>query len=78
MSKPNLFWMVAGAGPSHMRHPTREVAEREAMRLARANPGQWFYVVEAQSAHRVAGVESVTLRDWSPTTFDGGYLYEGA
>lgn len=77
MSKATIFWMVVGEGPTSFRHESRESAETEALRLARMKPGQWFYVTEAQSAHRVNGSESVTLRDWQPVAFDGGYLYEG-
>lgn len=62
MNKPTTFWMVAGTGTSHHRHETRFSAEVEAKRLAAMNPGQWFFVVEAVSAHIKNDVISVSLR----------------
>lgn len=56
------FWMVSSDGPCNYRHASRHEAEQEAKRLARLNPGHWFYVVEAVSAHRRIDVESVNLR----------------
>lgn len=41
------FYMVVGAGPTNVRHPSREAAEREAKRLARGNPGVTFFVTMA-------------------------------
>jgi hypothetical protein len=41
------FWMVNGSDQAHVKHPTYEKAEREARRLAAANPGHQFYVLEA-------------------------------
>lgn len=34
------FWMVHGNGPTAVRHAMKEAAEREAIRLAEAHPGQ--------------------------------------
>lgn len=62
MNKPTTFWMVAGDGPSRYRHESRYEAEREAKRLAALNPDQWFFVVEAVSAHIKNDVISVSLR----------------
>lgn len=46
-----VFWMVYGEGQRAptMKHATRDVAETEAKRLARFNPGIAFYVLEAIS-----------------------------
>jgi len=42
------FWMITGEGNlPRVRHETEEQAQREADRLARANPGKKFYVLEA-------------------------------
>lgn len=41
------FWMVIGDGPTHYRHDTEQQARTEAERLARANPGKPFVVLEA-------------------------------
>ena len=41
------FWMVLGSGEPTLRHPSRQSAKREAERLARANPGEEFVVLEA-------------------------------
>lgn len=62
MDEAKRFWMAAGRGPSNHRHSSQGEAEREAKRLARENPGQWFVVVEAVSAHRKIDVESISLR----------------
>lgn len=56
------FWMVHGTGPCNFRHTTRQAAEREADRLARANPGTMFFVTEAISAHVKHDVERIDLR----------------
>ncbi|HWJ71918.1 MAG TPA: hypothetical protein VNX29_02015 [Kaistia sp.] len=46
------FWMIhmTGGGPTGFRHPSAEAAEREAERLARANPGNEFVVLEAKES----------------------------
>jgi len=52
--RPTLFWLVwdpAGRSPT-MRHPNRDVAVREAERLAAANPGREFYACPAVSCSR--------------------------
>jgi len=59
----NLFWMVHGAGPANHRHASRASAVTEAERLARANPGQVFVVLEAVEAVRKVDVERVDLLD---------------
>ena len=57
------FWMVQGDGPARVRHSLRAVAEREAQRLARENPGTEFYVMEAVAGHRKIDVERVAFDD---------------
>ncbi|PJN96848.1 hypothetical protein CNY89_00115, partial [Amaricoccus sp. HAR-UPW-R2A-40] len=59
--EPEAFWMVKGPGPASMRHDTRGSAEREAERLARANPGQSFYVLQAVALIRKIDVERIEL-----------------
>lgn len=42
------FWMITGNGNQpKVRHPSRSIAVKEAERLALANPGIKFYVLEA-------------------------------
>ena len=60
--QPRQFWMVSGDGPSSVRHPTQLDAEIEADRLARANPGKVFFVMEAIAVHRKVDVERRDLR----------------
>ena len=45
------FWMVYGEAqqPPAVKHETRVIAETEAKRLARFNPGIRFFVLEAVS-----------------------------
>lgn len=49
------FWMVLGSGEPVFRHATRRLAEEEAERLARLNPGQTFVLLES--------VAEVTVRN---------------
>ncbi len=63
MDEPRRFWMVKGLGPSSFMHESPSSAEDEAERLARENPGQRFYVLEAVSAFRRVEVERITFRD---------------
>lgn len=44
------FWMVVGIGTPIFRHPTRDAARIEAERLAIANPGEEFVVLESVAA----------------------------
>ena len=46
------IWQVKGNGPATTVHRFRKQAENEARRLAAANPGQDFYVMEAVAVHR--------------------------
>lgn len=60
---PKKFWMVVGIGkgaPTRM-HNCRKIASDEARRLARANPGVTFIVLEA--------VEAVTKREFDTLTY---------
>ena len=41
------FWMVLGSGEPRYRHSSMASASREAERLAVANPGISFFVLEA-------------------------------
>lgn len=63
------FWMVwnpNGHAPT-FRHPSKESAEREAERLARANPDRTFVVLESVCARRVDSMICIDLR---PTAED--------
>lgn len=46
---PEPFWMVYGErqGPPAVQHASREIADAEAKRLARNNPGIRFFVMES-------------------------------
>lgn len=57
------FWMVYGGGQGAPRvmHATREIAEAEAKRLARNNPGVEFYVLESVSRAMKHDVEFVRI-----------------
>lgn len=65
----NEFWMVwnpAGRAPTY-KHGNRGSAQREAERLAEANPGQSFYVLHAISrSSRPPAVLTVELGDDLP------------
>ena len=47
-----LVWNLQGRNPSVV-HPSKELAEKEAGRLARLHPEYVFYVVEVLSKHFV-------------------------
>lgn len=53
--------MVAGDGPTSVRHRARADAEKEASRLARAHPGTEFFVLEAVAMHRRVDVERISF-----------------
>ena len=55
------FFMVKGAGPTNVIHSSREVAEREARRLASLNPGERFFVLQAVTSFHKADVEREDL-----------------
>ena len=58
------FWMVwnpARHAPTK-RHPSQASAITEAERLARANPGESFFVLEASALRCVDGMQRVDLR----------------
>lgn len=61
------YWLVWRAGrepgfPPNFQHTTVGAARTEADRLARANPGVQFVVLETVSAHRAVDMEVVDLR----------------
>lgn len=64
-----VVWNPARGGPT-VRHPTRRSAAAEAERLARANPGQSFFVLGTVAVAEVP-VPSV-LRDLAPVDSDAG------
>ena len=57
------FWMVKGDGPASIHHFTEESAAQEAQRLAKANPGKTFVVMQARRAFQKIEVEELTLLD---------------
>lgn len=57
------FWMVwnpAGGAPTHQ-HGSLELAQQEAERLARKQPGRKFYVLEALELRSVDDMQRVIL-----------------
>lgn len=64
MSRQRQFWMIWNperSAPTYM-HDTEAAAETEAERLARANPGQSFYILEATQRVRVDNLQRMDLR----------------
>lgn len=61
------FWMVwnIGGNPPRVQHGYEHVAISEAERLARANPGETFVVLEATHARKVSDMHSLDLRQAS-------------
>ena len=63
MSNPTAFWMVwspQGDSPT-MRHATRDAADAEAERLAKANTGRQFYVLLSTTMYEANVVRRVEL-----------------
>ena len=62
------FWVVwnPNAGAPTFRHPTRELAEREAERLAAQHPRDHFIVLEALTVSRTRTVVTETLFEALP------------
>lgn len=62
------FWMVwnPAARPPVVRHPSEQAATQEAERLARLNPGEQFFVLEAISLRCVDNMKRVDLRNAEP------------
>ncbi len=63
MAKVKRFWMVKGMGEPHASHDSEELATAEAMRLARINPGQYFYIMESIKVVKKTEVTIVDLRN---------------
>ena len=61
----NQFWLVwnIGGGAPTVRHDTEMRAIHEAERLARANPGQQFAVMEATHLRCVDSMQRIDLRE---------------
>lgn len=57
------FWMVYGVGQGcpTVRHETEDKAQREADRLARANPGTTFVLLKATKAVRKRDLDRFDL-----------------
>lgn len=68
MNSDDKFWMVwspSGSAPT-IKHSSEGGAECEAIRLARACPGKFFYVLEAGSAYVKDDVRRIVLDDPTP------------
>ncbi len=63
MAKDTKFWMVKGNGPTSYCHSNEKDAMIEAERLARSNPGQAFYILEATRVVRKTDVVWDNLDD---------------
>lgn len=63
------FWMVVGRGTPTYRHATPESAKQEAERLARIDPSQEFFVLEAIASCKK---NDVTWQDAVPQDCNGG------
>ncbi|PZO66158.1 MAG: hypothetical protein DI635_00590 [Pseudoxanthomonas suwonensis] len=63
-----LVWNPQGYNPQH-KHNTLDGATREAERLARANPGQTFIVMESVGALVVDNIQRTDLRPGSELPF---------
>ncbi|PXW28238.1 hypothetical protein [Paraburkholderia caballeronis] len=64
-----LVWSPTSERPPRFRHGSEESATKEAERLARANPGQMFVVLEAKAARRVDDMVRTTFVDESEIPF---------
>lgn len=61
-----IVWSPEGKTPPRIRHETREDATAEAERLARSNPGDFFYVLESLTESRAPVPTNITSPvDWS-------------
>lgn len=63
-----LVWNPQGYNPQ-CKHNTEEGATREAERLARANPGQTFIVMESVGALVVDNIQRTDLRTGNELPF---------
>jgi hypothetical protein len=61
-SEFHLVWNPQGGHPTH-KHADKVSAEREAERLAKQKPGQFFYVLKAEG---VRFVDSMNRIDFAP------------
>lgn len=64
MKKVARFWMVwspQGNQPTR-RHPSRAIADTEAARLAKANPGRTFFVLKAVGGAMADAPDAKPLR----------------
>lgn len=66
------LWMVYNpdGGPPRMTHASKRSATDEAKRLAKANPGRYFFVLQAVAAWRAPEPEPISLRIIEPVTKD--------
>jgi hypothetical protein len=72
MSQQRQFWMIWNPEGNMPRfcHDTEAAAETEAERLARLNPGQSFYILEAVQRYRVDSLQRMHLRPQQPEFAD--------
>lgn len=69
----STFWMVWNpqAYAPTVKHQSFEAAEAEAERLARGNPGQTFYLLQAVQIRRVDSMQRIILS----TGFDDSHPF---
>lgn len=70
--KQQQFWMIwcPARNPPSFMHDTEAAAETEAERLARLNPGDLFFILEAVQMYQVDSLKRSSLRPEKPEASD--------
>lgn len=64
-SKPRVFWLVKGTGPSTYEHHDEDLARKEAARLAREFPGETFHVMAPVVAYCKSDMQITDLTEYA-------------